>query len=316
MTTFINHLEHYIAERRHYGGDCSAAEWILRPFAAFADAEGAESITVGVFLRWKEQFGSASSATWKNRLSAVRGFTAWLKQRDPRTEVPPKGLVPKRYQRPAPYIYSDDEIARFVTEAAKLPSPLGLRGKTLATLFGLLAVTGLRIGEALGLDDLDVDLDAAVLHVRNAKNGKSRFIPVTDCTADRLGTYRGERNRVLDTAPTPFFTSESRKRLAISTAQQNFAMLSQVIGLREKRAGRSFGRGPRLHDMRHSFATKTIIDWFRAGRDPDREMYKLTTYLGLADPGATYWYIEAVPELLQLASERAERCFREGGKGS
>ncbi len=312
MTTFVEHLDHYIAERRHYGGDWSAAEWNLRPLVAFADAEGVEWITVGLFLRWKEQYGAASFLSWNNRLSAARGFTAWLKARDPRTEVPPKGLVPRRYQRPAPYIYSDDEIVRIVTEAAKLPSPRGLLGKTLATLFGLLAASGLRIGEALGLDDLDVDLDAAVLHVDNTKNGESRFIPITDCTADRLRTYRDERNRVLGTAPTAFFTSESGKRLPKVTAEQRFARLSQAIGLREKQAGGSIGRGPRLHDMRHTFATKTIIDWFRAGRDPDREMYKLSTYLGHKDPAGTYWYIEAVPELLELASERAERCFTEG----
>ena len=132
------------------------------------------------------------------------------------------------------------------------------------------------------------------LHVGNAKNGESR-IPITDCTADRLGTYRGERNR-LGTAPTAFFTSESGKRLGKTTAEQRSARLSQAIGLREKQAGGSIGRGPRLHDMRHSFATKTIIDWFRAGRDPDREMYRLSTYLGHKDPAGTYWYIEAVPD--------------------
>ena len=123
------------------------------------------------------------------------------------------------------------------------------------TLFGLLAATGLRIGEAIGLDDLDVDLDAAVLRVGNAKKGESRFIPVTDCTADRLRTYRGERTRVLGTAPTAFFTSENGKRLAKVTAQQSFARVSQMIGLREKQSGCSVGRGPRLHDMRHSCAS-------------------------------------------------------------
>lgn len=312
MTTFIEHLEEYIAERRHYGGDWSVVQWNLRPLAAFADAEGAEWITVDLILRCKEQYLPASSISWSNRLSSARGFTAWLKARDPRTEVPPKGLVPRRYQRPAPYIYSDDEIVQIVTEAAKLPSPRGLLGKTLATLFGLLAASGLRIGEALGLDDRDVDLDAAVLHVSNAKNGDSRFIPITDCTADRLSTYRGERNRVLGTAPTAFFTSDSGKRLRKLTAEQKFARLGQAIGLRETPVGGGYGRGPRLHDMRHTFATKTIIDWFRAGRDPDHEMYKLSTYLGHKDPTGTYWYVEAVPELLQLVSERAERSFTEG----
>ena len=152
MTSFTGRLEEYIAFRRRCGGDWSTAAKRVRPFAAFADAEGAEWITVNLFLRWKDAFGSASTATWADRLSAVRGFAAWLTDSDPRTEIPPKGLVPKRYRRPRPYIYSDNEIVRIVTEAAALPSRLGLRSVTCTTLFGLLAVTGMRIGEAIGLD--------------------------------------------------------------------------------------------------------------------------------------------------------------------
>ena len=170
MTTFMDRLEQYIADRRRYGGDWTGAETHLRPFATFADAEGAEWITVKLFLQWKDRSGATGTTnSWAIRESVVRGFAAWLKAGDPRTEVPPQGLLRKRNQRPPPYIYSDDEIVRIVTEAARLRSPLGLRGKTHATLFGLLAVTGLRLNEALGLDDRDVDLDAAVLHVRSAK---------------------------------------------------------------------------------------------------------------------------------------------------
>lgn len=313
MSTFTDRLEHYIADRRRYGINGASVDIILRPFAAFADAEGAEWITVELFLQWKDRFGTAGTTTWSNRLSLLRGFTAWLKVSEPRTEVPPLGLIRKRGQRPPPYIYSDEEIVRIVTEAARLPSPLGLRGKTLSTLFGLLAVTGLRLGEALGLDDRDVDLDAAVLHIRSAKSGKSRFVPVTNCTACRLAVYRGERDRVLATTPTAFFTGEEGKRLARRTAQGNFARVRQAIGLREKQAGRKrSGYGPRIHDLRHTMATKTIIDWFRQGRDIDLEMYKLSTYLGHTDPGGTYWYIEAVPELLHLATERAEASFGNG----
>ena len=313
MTTFMNRLEQYITDRRRYGIDGTSIGKILRPFAAFADAEGAEWITVELFLQWKDRSETGGTATWSNRLSLLRGFTTWLKVSDPRTEVPPMGLIRKRGQRPPPYIYSDDEIVQIVTEAAQLRSPHGLRGKTHATLFGLLAVTGLRIGEALGLNDRDVDLDAAVLHVRSAKNGKSRFVPVTDCTAYRLADYRGERNRILGTAPVPFFSGESGQRLPIRTAQTNFARIRQAIGLGKGQVGRKWtGCGPRLHDLRHTMTTKTIIDWFRQGRDIDLEMYKLSTYLGHTDPSGTYWYIEAVPELLQLVSERAERSFRNG----
>ena len=314
MTSFTERLEQYLALRRRHGGDWTAAAYNLRPFAAFADTEAAEWISVDLFIRWKDQFGSAGTATWNNRLASVRGFTAWLRDIDPRTEVPPKELVPGRYRRPTPHIYSDGEIAQILTEAAQLPSRLGLRGETYATLFGLLAVTGLRIGEALGLDDPDVDLDAAVLFVRRGKNDRSRFIPVTDCTAKRLGQYRAARSRIFGTAATAaFFVGENGQRLEIHAAQSNFAKIGQRIGLREKQPGTKFGRGPRLHDMRHTMASKTILDWFRSGRSPDREMYKLSTYLGHLNPGGTWWYIEAVPELLSLASERAEQCFEDGG---
>ncbi len=313
MTTFMHRLEHYVAYRRRYGIDGTAIEVILRPFAAFADAEGAEWITVELFLQWKARFGTAGTVTWRHRLSMVRGFTAWLKVSDPRTEVPPLGLIRKGGKRPPPYIYSDDEIVQIIAEAARLRSPLGLRGMTHATLFGLLAVTGLRLGEALGLNDRDVDVDAAVLHVGSAKNGKSRFVPITDCTAGHLAAYRGVRNRVLGTGPVAFFTGDSGQRLPISTAQKNFARIRQAIGLRKDQVGRRMPRsGPRIHDLRHTMATKTIVDWFRQGRDIDLEMYKLSTYLGHTDPSGTYWYIEAVPELLQLASERGEQSFRNG----
>ena len=314
MTSFTERLEQYLSFRRHHGGDWIAAAQSLRPFVAFADTEAVEWISVDLFMRWRDRFGSAGTATWNNRLTAVRGFTAWLKDIEPRTEVPPKELLPGRYQRPAPHIYSDGEIMQILIEAAQLPSRLGLRGKTYATLFGLLAVTGLRIGEALGLDDPDVDLDEAVLFVRRGKNGRSRFIPITDCTAERLGQYRAARNRIFGpAATTAFFVGENGQRLEIHAAQSNFAKIGQRIGLREWQPGTKFGRGPRLHDMRHTMASKTILDWFRSGRSPDREMYKLSTYLGHVNPGGTWWYIEAVPELLRLASERAERRFEDGG---
>ena len=311
MTLFTKRLDQYLADRRRYGGDLASSGLILRPFVTFADAEGDEWITTDLFLRWKDRFGAAGPHSWAIRLSVVRGFATWLQGIDPRTEVPTAGLIPSRQQRQRPYIYTDDEIVRIVVEAARLPSARGLRSATYATLFGLLAVTGLRIGEAVGLDDPDVDLDATLLHVRHAKNGRSRVVPFTPCTAQRLRAYRAERIRMLGAVPTAaFFISENEKRLTIHTAGRTFALVGQKIGLRERQIGR--GRGPRLHDLRHTMASMTILDWFRSGRDPDREMYKLSTWLGHTDPRETYWYVEAVPELLRLASERGERSFLNG----
>ena len=242
----------------------------------------------------------------------MRSFTKWLHGIDPRTEVPPTGLIPGRQRRPRPYIYTDAEIVRIVTEAARLPSDYGLRALGCSTLFGLLAVTGLRVGEAVRLDDRDVDLDADVLHVRYAKNRNSRVIPITASTAEHLGACRAARNRILGAGALPFFASDSGQRLTTHTARYNLAQVCQQIGLRERQSFRRNGHGPRLHDMRHSMAVKTMLDWYRKGLNPDREMHKLSTYLGHTSPNHTYWYMEAVPELLALASERAEWFFSEG----
>lgn len=312
MMKLSDRLDEYLAIRRDFGRDLSDSGSLLRPFVRFADAEGAEWISTDLFLRWREQYGSASALTWSYRLSMVRSFAKWLQGVDPRTEVPPTGLIPVRHQRPRPHIYSDREIARIVVEAARLPSTVGLRGWTCSTLFGLLAATGLRLGEAVGLDDEDVDLHAEVLAVRKSKNGKGRLVPISPSTAERLDAYRLARNRILATRAKPFFRNERGERLSSNNAQSNFARVCQQIGIREPQPSRKHGRGPRLHDLRHSMAVKTMLDWYRTGRDPNREMHKLSTYLGHAHPRHTYWYMQAVPELLRLACERAEQPFREG----
>jgi integrase len=171
MTPLSARLKQYIAVRRSLGYGLSFSERVLRRFAEFADREHVEHITVELFLRWKKHYGSTNSSTWSRRLSMVRVFASWLQGFDPRTEVPPPGLISGKPRRPRPYIYTDDQIAEIVTEAGQLSSSYGLRGWTCSTLFGLIAVTGLRVSEAIGLDDKDVDLNEAVLSIRRGKNG-------------------------------------------------------------------------------------------------------------------------------------------------
>src|SRR5271163_4912460 len=226
-------LQQYIAIRRSLGFDLLFAERVLRKFAEFADSERADHITVELFLRWKEHYGSANSYTWSRRLSMVRVFASWLQGFDPRTEVPPPGLISSKQRRPRPYIYSDDQIAEIVTEAERLPSSYGLRGWTCSTLLGLIAVTGLRVSEAIGLDDRDVDLNEAVLSVRRGKNGKCRLVPLSPCAAERLMAYRAERNRLLSTGRVAFFLLENGERPSDSCARYNYALVCQRIGLRE-----------------------------------------------------------------------------------
>ncbi|MFY9685040.1 MAG: tyrosine-type recombinase/integrase [Pseudolabrys sp.] len=312
MTTLSQRLDDYLAARRGLGYDLSYAERMLRRFTEFADRKGADHITVELFLRWKDAFGAADNNTWSARLSMVRVFACWLLAHDARTEVPPPGLIAGKPRRTRPYIYSDTEIARIVAHAAKLASRYGLRGWTCSTLFGLIAASGLRVSEAVGLDDDDVDLGEGVITVRRGKNGKARFVPIAASTRNRLRHYRAERVRLLGARMGAFFRMDDGRRPTDCCARYNFALVSQEIGLRERQRFCRHGRGPRIHDLRHTFAVRTIMGWYRKGLDPDREMMKLSTYLGHSKPELTYWYIEAVPELLQLASKRAERALAEG----
>ena len=190
-----------------------------------------------------------------------------------------------------------------------VPIRSGVDSWSCSTLFGLIAVTGLRISEAIALDDHDVDLEDGVITVRQGKNGAARYVPLAPTTVARLRAYRTERNRLLGQTPGPFFLMESGARPTDCSVRCNFAAVGQALGLRQPQRFHKHGRGPRIHDLRHTFAVRTIIRWYRTGLDPDREMSKLSTYLGHVKPEFTYWYIEAVPELLQLASQRAERAL-------
>lgn len=312
MITMTDRLEEYIAVRRSLGYDLSFTARVMRGFAAFADREGADYVTVDLFLRWKDNFGKASNSTWSTRLGMVRGFAGWMQGLDTRTEVPPAGLIAGKTRRGRPHIYSEAEVSAIVVRASKLPSRYGMRGWTCSALFGLIAVTGLRINEAIALDDDDVDLDEGVITVRRGKNGTARYVPLAPSTVMRLGAYRAERTRLLGPTSGAFFLMETGERPTDCCARYNFAAVSQALGLREPQRFCKHGRGPRIHDLRHTFAVRTIIGWYRKGLDPDREMIKLSTYLGHAKPEHTYWYIEAVPELLQLASNRAERTLAAG----
>jgi integrase/recombinase XerD len=197
-----------------------------------------------------------------------------------------------------------------VAEAARLPSTNGIRALTFTTLFGLIAITGLRVSEAIALDNSDVDLEAGVLTVRRGKSG-SRIVPISQSTTRQLTAYTKERDRLLGHTPKFFFVSDTGNRPDDCSARYNFATVCQRIGLRPPQKFNKHGRGPRIHDLRHTFAARTMVNWYRTGKDPEREMIKLSTYLGHTEPAHTYWYIEAVPELLELASKRAARALAE-----
>lgn len=306
--TLRDALQEYVAVRRALGTQLREPAVTLRHFVEFLEREGADSITTELAVRWAVQPERVQPATRARRLSMVRRFAAWLSASDPRTEIPPNGLIAARHRRPKPYIFTDCQVEELMAEAARLPSPAGLRALSHVTLIGLLATTGLRPGEALGLDGPHVDLTTGVLAIHQTKFGKSRFVPVGASTRTALTHYAQRRDELCSRRETSaFLVSEHGRRLVHSTARRTFARMCCAIGLRKAVGKRRIGRGPRLQDLRHTFATRRLLEWYRAGVNVQREMPTLTTYLGHVSVANTYWYIEAVPELLQLAAECPSR---------
>jgi integrase len=315
MSDLAQALTEYLDLRRRLGYTLKNVEGFLTSFVRLAKEEGASYITTDLALRWAMAPANARPSQWANRLRIVRVFAKHLSALDARTEIPPPELLPFRYRRKPPYIYTDDEISRLLEAASALESLRGLRSRTYYTLFGLLVATGMRMSEPIALDRDDVDLRAGVLTVRRTKFGKTRLVPVHPSTNGALQEYARYRDRVY---PTPtsnsFFISELGKRLTDCAVRYTFAKCSRQIGLREPREGarkHGHGHGPRLHDLRHRFAVKSLLRWYEEGRDVEQQIPTLSTYLGHNELKHTYWYLSAVPELLKLAAERVERS--EGG---
>ncbi len=305
MSELHNAIQEYLSLRRALGYKLKEDGSLLDKFALFADSEGALFITTDLALRWAIQPTNAHPSHWANRLRIVRIFAEYRSAEDPRTEIPPQGLLPHRYQRKTPYIYTDAEIRLLVETAKQLQPPMPLRSHTYSTLFGLLAVTGMRLTESLHLNREDIDLIHGVITVRQAKFGKSRLIPIHLSTQKVLAQYERLRDRLYPKPLVPaFFISDQGTRLNACTVRQTFVKVSCQIGLRKP--AKSHGHGPRLHDLRHAFVVRTIINWYRQGVEVERELPKLSTYLGHVHVSDTYWYLTAIPELMQLVSTRLE----------
>lgn len=308
MSELYTALQEYLAMRRQLGFKLREEGSLLLKFVLFLQEEGASFITRDLALRWAMQPADAQPSSWTKRLSMVRQFAQYQSAIDPRTEVPPQGLLPHKYHRKVPYIYSDEEIRQLIDAAKKLPSENRLRPHTYSTLFGLLAVTGMRINECIGLHCKDVDLTQGILTVVQTKFGKSRLLPLHPSTQRALQQYECRRNQL---CPNPqdsnFFLSDSGRRLTDCTVRYTFIKVSRQIGLR----GPHDNHGPRVHDYRHAFAVRTLLKWYRNGLDVEREIPKLATYLGHTHVSDSYWYISAIPELMHLAIERMENS--EGG---
>jgi integrase len=312
MTTLRQAVQGYIEMRRGLGFKLQEAGRGLIDFAGFLEQNDAPNITTELALAWAQRPSHAQPSHWARRLGYVRGFARHHAAVDPRTQIPPDSLLPFRPKRARPYLYSKEEIQQLLSAALAMPSRYTrcrLRPWTYYCLFGLLSVSGLRLGEARDLKLFDVDLDAAVLTIRGTKFGKSRLVPMHASTCRVLQDYikRRQQHCAAQAASPYLFTSVLGNRLDLGDIHRTFYALSRQIGLR----GATATRGPRLHDMRHVFATNTLVRWYEAEQDPERLLPILSTYLGHVHVADTQWYLSGSPELMKEAMRRLERCWED-----
>lgn len=290
------HLDDYLRLRRSQGFKLVNQGLFLAEFVVWMRHAGATRVTAQAAITWARRPQGVTPNHWANRLGAVRGFARYLHTIDPATEIPGGDVFPAPARRADPYQYTPQDVARLLGAAGGLrPTP---RAVTYETLFGLLAATGMRIGETLALRRDDVELDRGVITVLGPKGGRVRLVPLHPSTTEALRRYTHLRDRL---HPNPhadtFFVSTRGTRMSHNGVRVTFINLTTAIGLR------TTSRQPRIHDLRHSFAVAQLLRWYRSGAEVAALMPRLSTYLGHVSPASTYWYVTAVPELMHLAAQ-------------
>ena len=294
----------YLGLRRSLGFNLKTDERLLLDFTDFMKRRRAKRITSKLALEWARLPQSKDQNYFAGRLRAVRSFARYRIQIDPRTEIPPTDLLPRRKGAFEPYLFTQEDIKRLLETSLKRrrgAQPISRWGRY--GVFGLLAVTGMRVGEVLNLDLEDVDLDGGVLTVRNTKFGKSRLVPIHETTCAALNRYLEQRNAFLaGRSVKPFFVSPLGGRITHSTLGLSFIRMSRRLGLR----GPTDSTGPRLHDLRHTMAVEVLRRCYETGADPERRLPALSTYLGHTNLNYTYWYLHQNPSLMKQAMVRLE----------
>lgn len=294
--------EQYVRMRRALGYKLVDTEALLMRFIDHLERSGENTITTATAVEWATTTTRASPRWQRRRLSVVRGFARHLHAFDPACEVPPTGLLRCYADRPVPHLYSEVEIAALMDAAAAM-SRQPLRAATYRTLIGLLTVTGMRVGEATRLDRSHIDLDASMLTIIDSKFGKSRRLLLHPSTVTALRDYSSLRETTPGADQHAAFFVSGRGRLVVNTIDYTFADLVCAAGF-SAAAGE---RNPRVHDLRHSFAVRTLLEWYRAGLDVQSQLPVLSTWMGHISPASTDWYLQAAPELLAIAAQRLER---------
>lgn len=313
MTPLPQAVEDYLELRRGLGFKLREYGECLHEFVSFLKERGASHITSTMAVEYCCRRKHEKPISWARRLITIRGFAQYRLAADPATEVPHRRLLPFRSKRARPYLYTHDEIARLLHSALTMVSPHPLRQRTYYCLFGLLTVTGMRLGEVLSLQPEDVDLDRGIITVRRTKFDKNRLVPLHPSTCTVLRDYarlRDETHMRRRRVVPFFFAAIHGTRLNNSGVNMVFRGLSRQIGLRKPGGG----PGPRLHDFRHRFAVETLLRWYRRGEDVTRRMPILSTYLGHGNVSGTYWYLTNTPELMSAASRLLEARWEGGAR--
>jgi integrase/recombinase XerD len=296
------HLDDYLRLRRALGFKLKEDGHLLKQLVAYVETAGATTLSSELAIRWARLPEGVHPNQWAKRLRIARGFASYLQTIDPATEIPPPDVFLVRRQRATPYLFSQQDICRLLQEARSLRRPL--RAASYEALFGLLAVSGMRVGEAIALQREDVDLEAGVITIRKAKHDRARLVPLHPTATEALCRYASERDRL---CPRPrsraFFLSSVGTAVHKSCLGTTFREITTRSGVRTEAVH------PRIHDLRHRFAVQTLIDWERSGIKIDEHIATLSTYLGHVSPADTYWYLSASPELMALAAERVHDRF-------
>lgn len=295
-----SYVEEYLIMRRSLGFKLDIDGRMLLDFADRLDRAGRRTITVQDAVAWATEPAYATAGHRQHRLGVVRGFARYLSAFDPECQIPAVDLLPARTHRPTPYHYSATEIAALVHAAGTIAAPL--LATTVAALISLIAASGLRLGEALALDRRDVDGREAALTV-TGKNDLTRLVPLHQTTAEMLANYAARRDRLCPTPVSPgFFLTRTGRRVQQRCVQETFARLLVAAAI-DTPTGR---RRPRIHDLRHTMTVNVLVGWYQSGVDVQARLPVLSTFLGHTGPEATYWYLQATPELLSLAAQRLE----------
>jgi integrase len=302
MSGLQAHVDEYLRLRRALGFKLKEDERTLGQLVDYLEAAGASTVITELAVRWARLPVGVHPNRWAKRLRVARGFASYLQTIDPTAEIPPADVFPVRRQRATPYLFSQQDICRLLAEARRFRHPM--RAASYEALFGLLAVSGMRIGEAVALERSDVDLDAGLITIRKPKSDRARLVPLHPTSVEALRRYALVRDRL---RPRPrsraFFLSSAGTPVLDESLRKAFREIMTRIGVRTEEVR------PRVHDLRHRFAVQTLIDWQRSGENIDERITTLSTFLGHVSPADTYWYLSASPELMALAADRLADRF-------